>query len=179
MQTPYFEMGKDYSISIYKYLLMLGYIRISDRKFHIIVWLGSPSQWRKWTKLALTIAKVNTQYITLIADFPITEIHTELNTDPVLLKQYFYHGIFHKIRSLKDDQTHFLNFDFLLPAKQEDDEMVLQIVYVFYQMIFHQVTREVIIKQTQAPAYLIDLMHDKNAEIRKVCDNTLDIISVS
>uniref|UniRef100_A0A3B4G5U8 Kinesin associated protein 3 n=1 Tax=Pundamilia nyererei TaxID=303518 RepID=A0A3B4G5U8_9CICH len=29
----------------------------------------------------------------------------------------------------------------------------------------------------EAPAYLIDLMHDKNAEIRKVCDNTLDIIA--
>ena len=64
-------------------------------------------------------------------------------------------------------------------AKQEDDEMVLQIVYVFYQMIFHQSTREVIIKETQAPAYLIDLMHDKNPEVRKVCDGTLDIISVS
>lgn len=61
-------------------------------------------------------------------------------------------------------------------AKQEDDEVVLQIVYVFYQMIFHKATREVIIKQTQAPAYLIDLMHDKNTEIRKVCDQTLDII---
>ena len=34
-------------------------------------------------------------------------------------------------------------------------------------------------KKTQAPAYLIDLMHDKNPEIRKVCDNTLDIIGVS
>lgn len=45
------------------------------------------------------------------------------------------------------------------------------------QMIFHQSTREVIIKQTQAPAYLIDLMHDKNAEIRRVCENTLDIIA--
>ncbi|KAI0222322.1 Kinesin-associated protein 3 [Lamellibrachia satsuma] len=65
----------------------------------------------------------------------------------------------------------------LLNAKQEDDEMVLQIVYVFYQMIFHQSTREVIIKETQAPAYLIDLMHDKNPEVRKVCDGTLDIIS--
>lgn len=64
----------------------------------------------------------------------------------------------------------------LLNAKQEDDEVVLQIVYVFYQMIFHKATREVIIKQTQAPAYLIDLMHDKNTEIRKVCDQTLDII---
>ncbi|XP_006812486.1 kinesin-associated protein 3-like [Saccoglossus kowalevskii] len=65
----------------------------------------------------------------------------------------------------------------LLNAKQEDDEIVCQIVYVFYQMVFHQATREVIVKETQAPAYLIDLMHDKNAEIRKVCDNTLDIIS--
>lgn len=44
-------------------------------------------------------------------------------------------------------------------------------------MIFHESTREVIIKQTQAPAYLIDLMHDKNAEIRRVCENTLDIIA--
>lgn len=32
---------------------------------------------------------------------------------------------------------------------------------------------------SEAPAYLIDLMHDKNTEIRKVCDNTLDIIAVS
>ncbi|XP_013883504.1 kinesin-associated protein 3 [Austrofundulus limnaeus] len=65
----------------------------------------------------------------------------------------------------------------LLNARQEDDEFVCQIVYVFYQMVFHQATRDVIIKDTQAPAYLIDLMHDKNTEIRKVCDNTLDIIA--
>ena len=31
----------------------------------------------------------------------------------------------------------------------------------------------------EAPAYLIDLMHDKNPEIRRVCDQTLDIIMVS
>ncbi|CAK6977724.1 kinesin-associated protein 3a isoform X1 [Scomber scombrus] len=65
----------------------------------------------------------------------------------------------------------------LLNAQQEDDEFVCQIVYVFYQMVFHKATRDVIIKDTQAPAYLIDLMHDSNAEIRKVCDNTLDIIA--
>ncbi|KAF3698889.1 Kinesin-associated protein 3 [Channa argus] len=65
----------------------------------------------------------------------------------------------------------------LLNAQQEDDEFVCQIVYVFYQMVFHQATRDVIIKDTQAPAYLIDLMHDKNTDIRKVCDNTLDIIA--
>ncbi|XP_034038856.1 kinesin-associated protein 3-like isoform X2 [Thalassophryne amazonica] len=65
----------------------------------------------------------------------------------------------------------------LLNAKQEDDEFVCQIVYVFYQMVFHQATRDAIIKETQAPAYLIDLMHDKNVEIQKVCHNTLDIIA--
>ncbi|XP_062419707.1 kinesin-associated protein 3a isoform X3 [Pungitius pungitius] len=65
----------------------------------------------------------------------------------------------------------------LLNARQEDDEFVCQIVYVFYQMVFHKATRDVIVKDTLAPAYLIDLMHDNNAEIRKVCNNTLDIIA--
>ncbi|KAK6308719.1 hypothetical protein J4Q44_G00201820 [Coregonus suidteri] len=39
----------------------------------------------------------------------------------------------------------------LLNAKQEDDEFVCQIVYVFYQMVFHQATRDVIIKDTLSP----------------------------
>ena len=37
----------------------------------------------------------------------------------------------------------------MLNAKQEDDEIVLQIVFVFYQMIFHQSTRDIIIKKTR------------------------------
>ncbi|XP_042628013.1 kinesin-associated protein 3-like [Cyprinus carpio] len=37
-------------------------------------------------------------------------------------------------------------------------------------MVFHQATRDVIIKDTQAPAYLINLMHDKNMEIRQEYD---------
>ncbi|XP_059197593.1 kinesin-associated protein 3a [Centropristis striata] len=65
----------------------------------------------------------------------------------------------------------------LLNVQQEDDEFVCQIIYVFYQMVFHKDTRDVLVRDTQAPAYLIDLMHDNNAEIRKVCDNTLDIIA--
>ncbi|KAM4738542.1 kinesin-associated protein 3a [Anableps anableps] len=65
----------------------------------------------------------------------------------------------------------------LLNAQQEDDEFVCQILYVFYQMVFHKATRDVIIKDTEAPAYFIDLMHDGNAAIRRVCDNTLDIIA--
>ncbi|CAF3976459.1 unnamed protein product [Rotaria magnacalcarata] len=65
----------------------------------------------------------------------------------------------------------------LLHAQQEDDEIVLQICYVFYQLCFHKSTRNVIIKKTEAPAYLIDLMQDKNKEVRRVCDMTLEIIS--
>lgn len=67
----------------------------------------------------------------------------------------------------------------LLKAKQEDDEMVLQIVFVFQQVLRHDSTRNYMIKDTESPAYLIDLMHDKNNEIRKVCDYCLDIIAIT
>ncbi|KAM8707764.1 hypothetical protein ACLKA7_014837 [Drosophila subpalustris] len=67
----------------------------------------------------------------------------------------------------------------LLKAKQEDDEIVLQIIYVFQQILRHESTREYMIKETESPAYLIDLMHDKNEAIRKVCDYCLDIIAIS
>lgn len=38
---------------------------------------------------------------------------------------------------------------------------------------------KVVIEFAEAPGYLIDLMHDKNPAIRKVCDTCLDIIAVS
>ncbi|CAH8616748.1 unnamed protein product [Schistosoma mattheei] len=64
----------------------------------------------------------------------------------------------------------------LLNVKQEDDEIVFQIVYTFFQLTFHESTRNLLVKTTQAVAYLVDLMHDKNADIRKLCDITLDIV---
>ncbi|XP_037073717.1 kinesin-associated protein 3-like, partial [Pollicipes pollicipes] len=67
----------------------------------------------------------------------------------------------------------------LLNAKQEDDEMVLQIIYVFHQLTSHGATRDRIVQDTHAPAYLVDLLHDKNAQIRRVCDATLDMIAES
>ncbi|RWS10991.1 kinesin-associated protein 3-like protein [Dinothrombium tinctorium] len=60
----------------------------------------------------------------------------------------------------------------LLNAKQEDDEIVLQIIYVFHLMSIDN-----LINDSQIPAYLIDLMNDKNAEIKMVCNTTLDILS--
>ena len=65
----------------------------------------------------------------------------------------------------------------LLKAKQEDDEIVLQVVYVFHQLCVHEETRKFVIQDTDAVAYIIDLMHDKNPEVQRVCDKTLDIIS--
>ena len=65
----------------------------------------------------------------------------------------------------------------LLKAKQEDDEIVLQVVYVFHQLVAHPETRKYVVQDTDAVAYIIDLMHDKNTEVQRVCDRTLDIIS--
>lgn len=67
----------------------------------------------------------------------------------------------------------------LLKAKQEDDEIVLQIIFMFQQLFKNECTRNYMIRETEIPAYLIDLMHDKNIEIRKVCDYCLDIIAMS
>lgn len=63
-------------------------------------------------------------------------------------------------------------------VKQEDDEIVLQIIYVFYQMMLDDELRAKLVTNTNVPAYLIDLMHDKNPQIRRMCDNTLQAISV-
>ncbi|KAJ0181791.1 hypothetical protein K1T71_002513 [Dendrolimus kikuchii] len=64
-----------------------------------------------------------------------------------------------------------------LRLRQADDEHVLQTVFAFRQLLSHPTAAEYLVTRTEAPAYLIDLMQDKNAEIRKMCDNCLDIIS--
>ena len=63
--------------------------------------------------------------------------------------------------------------------KQEDDEIVLQIIYACYQLLIHEETRNVLLNETQFVSYLIDLMHDRNPQIRYMCDVCLDIIAVS
>ncbi|ENN77365.1 kinesin-associated protein 3 [Dendroctonus ponderosae] len=65
----------------------------------------------------------------------------------------------------------------LLKTHQEDDEIVLQIVYVFYTTLWHESNVEYIITKTHVPAYLIDLLQDNNKNIRKICNMCLNIIS--
>ena len=55
--------------------------------------------------------------------------------------------------------------------------ILLQVVYVFHQLCVHEETRKYVVQDTDAVAYIIDLMHDKNTEVQRVCDRTLDIIS--
>ncbi|XP_073988416.1 kinesin associated protein 3 [Rhodnius prolixus] len=64
----------------------------------------------------------------------------------------------------------------LLKRKQEDDEIVLQIIFTFYQVSRHNSPRMYLIKKTDAVDYLIDLMNDKNLQIRRVCDACIDLI---
>lgn len=48
---------------------------------------------------------------------------------------------------------------------------------MFHILCGHTETRNFLIRETEAVAYLIDLMHDKNPQVQKVCDATLDIIA--
>jgi len=65
----------------------------------------------------------------------------------------------------------------LLKQKQEDDELVCQIVNVINRLITHDKTRAEVVTNSQAADYIIDLMHDSNEQIRKVCEKTLDLIA--
>ena len=64
----------------------------------------------------------------------------------------------------------------LLKAKQEDDEIVLQVIYVFYQLCSHPASRQFVKDETEATPYLLDLLHDRNTEVQRVCDATLQMI---
>lgn len=64
----------------------------------------------------------------------------------------------------------------LLTEKQEDDEIVLQVLYVFYRLVVNESTREVLLRQTDAVSHIIDLLADNNMEIRKMADQALELI---
>ncbi|KAL1490398.1 hypothetical protein ABEB36_013103 [Hypothenemus hampei] len=70
-----------------------------------------------------------------------------------------------------------LNLIDLLKTHQEDDEIVLQIVYVFYVTLWFDKNVNHLISKTDIPAYLIDLLQDNNKSIRKICNMCLNIIS--
>ncbi|KAK3239306.1 Adenylyl-sulfate kinase (APS kinase) [Cymbomonas tetramitiformis] len=64
----------------------------------------------------------------------------------------------------------------LMSDKKEDDEMVLQISFTFHRLLLYEPTREALLRHTQVVFYLVDLLQDKNKEVRKIADAALDVI---
>ena len=54
----------------------------------------------------------------------------------------------------------------LLGAKQEDDEIVQQILYTYLKMLMFKVTRDIVLHQTQIVSIVLELLNDKNPNIR-------------
>lgn len=66
----------------------------------------------------------------------------------------------------------------LLGAKQEDDEMVQQILFTYYRLLMYQVTREIMLEQTQIVNVILELFNDKNPVIRGLVEKTLDLVQL-
>jgi hypothetical protein len=50
--------------------------------------------------------------------------------------------------------------------KKDDDEFVLQITYTFAKLLSQAPTREALLQGTDVLYYLVDLLQDKNKEVR-------------
>ena len=66
----------------------------------------------------------------------------------------------------------------LLGAKQEDDEMVQQILFTYHRLLLFRVTREIMLEQTQIVNVVLELFNDKNPVIRKLVEQTLDLVQM-
>lgn len=66
----------------------------------------------------------------------------------------------------------------LLGAKQEDDEMVQQILNTFFKFLFFKPTREVVLHQTQMVSIVLELLSDKNPNIRVLVNAILDFVQI-
>jgi hypothetical protein len=66
----------------------------------------------------------------------------------------------------------------LLGAKQEDDEMVQQILNTFFKFLFFHPTREIVLHQTQMVNIVLELLNDKNPNIRTLVGAILDYVQI-
>ena len=66
----------------------------------------------------------------------------------------------------------------MLGAKQEDDEMVQQILNTFFKFLFFGPTRDIVLNQTQIVSIVLELLSDKNPNIRVLVNAILDYVQV-
>jgi hypothetical protein len=66
----------------------------------------------------------------------------------------------------------------MLGAKQEDDEMVQQILNTFFKLLFFGPTRDLVLYNTQMVSIVLELLSDKNPNIRVLVNAILDYVQV-
>lgn len=66
----------------------------------------------------------------------------------------------------------------LLGAKQEDDEMVQQILNTFFKFLFFGPTRELVLHSTMMVSIVLELLSDKNPNIRILVNAILDYVQI-
>ena len=66
----------------------------------------------------------------------------------------------------------------LLGSKQEDDEMVQQILNTFFKFLFFGPTRDIVLHQTQMVSIVLELLSDKNPNIRVLVNAILDYVQI-
>ena len=64
----------------------------------------------------------------------------------------------------------------IITEKQEDDEIVLQILYAFFHLLQASESRNALLQSTQLVVYLLDLLLDKNDAVRRMADLCLDVV---
>lgn len=66
--------------------------------------------------------------------------------------------------------------DSLLSEKQEDDEIVMQIIHTYHKMLHFVPTRKLILQETRVINYLLELLQDNNPRIKQLADSVLALI---
>jgi len=64
----------------------------------------------------------------------------------------------------------------LITERKHDDEFVLQIAFTFQKLLMFPETRNVLINQTDAVSYLVDLLFDPNKEVRRTAGKAIDTV---
>lgn len=65
-----------------------------------------------------------------------------------------------------------------LGVKQEDDEMVQQILNTFFKFLFFRPTRDIVLHQTQMILVVLELLSDKNPNIKSLVNAILDYVQL-
>ncbi|KAG0428550.1 hypothetical protein HPB47_024473 [Ixodes persulcatus] len=65
----------------------------------------------------------------------------------------------------------------LLRARQEDDDLVLEVAYAFDALLWHPSTRGPLVAAQEVPGYLLDLLHDRSPEVRRTCAHALGVVA--